>query len=120
MVQAWRRQGQGEEETSPAIHCLYRHEGYEGQVMHKQIAVYGGGDAKNAYWQLKEDRYMDCIESSRLEEAWRLGEHRRPKERLAQEAQVGGHPRRVGGGEQTWKRAGSPTRAPRSRSVESF
>ena len=42
-----------------------------------QMAVYGGGDARNAYWQMKEDRCMDCIESSRLEKAWRLGERRR-------------------------------------------
>ena len=71
--------------------------GYDGQGMPKQMAVYGGGDAKNAYWQLKEERCMDCIESLCLEEAWRLGEQRRPKERFAQEAQVEGHPRRVGG-----------------------
>ena len=64
---------------------------------------------------------MDCIESSRLEEAWRLGEQRRPKERFAQEAQGEGHARRVGGHQPRARgRAGSLTRAPRSRSVESF
>ena len=93
----------------------------QGQVTSpKQMAVYGGGDARNAYWQLKEDRCMDCIESSRLEKAWRLGERRRSKERFAQEAQGEGHPRGAGGGEQAWRRQGSPSPVKRALSVESF
>ena len=33
--------------------------GQVGQAMPDQMAVYGGGDARNAYWQMKEDRCMD-------------------------------------------------------------
>ena len=94
--------------------------GQAGQAYPVQMAVYGGGDARNAYWQMKEDRCMDCIESSRLERVWRLGERRRSKERFAQEAQGAGHPRGAGGGEQAWRRQGSPSPVKRARSVESF
>ena len=94
----------------------------QGQVTPpKQMAVYGGGDTKNAYWQLKEDLCMDCIESLRQEEAWRRDEYRRPKDRVAQAAQAKG---RFGWrrGER-WaarRRSVSPPCATRSRSVESF
>ena len=47
--------------------------GQAGQAYPVQMAVDGEGDARNAYRQMKEDRCMDCIESSRLEKAWRLG-----------------------------------------------
>ena len=50
MVQAWGRQGQGEEETGPPSTASIDMTGYDGQVMPKQMAVYGGEDAKNAYW----------------------------------------------------------------------
>ena len=87
----------------------------------KQMAVYGGGDAKNAYWQLKEDLCSDCVKNSCQEEAGRRDEYRRPKESVAQAAQDEG---RFG-----WRRGERcPARrksvslpcATRSRSVESF
>ena len=96
--------------------------GQAGQVYPIQRAVYGGGDARNAYWQMKEDRCGDCIEGSRLESAWRPDEHRRSKGRFAQEAQDAGHLQGAGGGERAWRRqrSRSPSPVKRARSVESF
>ena len=96
--------------------------GQAGQAYPVQMAVYGGGDARNAYWQMKEDRCGDCIEGSRLESAWRPDEHRRSKGRFAQEAQDAGHLRGAGRGERAWRRqrSRSPSPVKRARSVESF
>ena len=37
--------------------------GFHGQVAPKQLAVYRDWDAKNAFWQLREDLCSDCMES---------------------------------------------------------
>ena len=93
-----------------------------GQVYPIPRAVYGGGDARNAYWQMKEDRCGDCIEDSRLESAWRPDEYRRSKGRFAQEAQDAGQLRGAGGRDRAWRRqrSRSPSPVKRARSVESF
>ena len=92
--------------------------GFHGQAAPKQLAVYRGGDARNALWQLKEDLCSDCMESLlQEEEAWRRGKHRRPRERVSWATQEEGRLRR---GERAWRRDGSLPCATRCRSVGSF
>ena len=86
------------------------------------MVVFGGGDGRNPFWQLKEDPCWACLESSQLGQAGR-----RSRERFALDAQgVGGRQRSVYGGpppeERLGKRAASPspTWRMRTRSVESF
>ena len=97
--------------------------GHVGHAMPDQRAAVFEGDARNAFWQLKEDPCLTCS----LEQAWRTGGRRRSRERFAQDAQGGGgHQRGVYDGttqgERPWRRAASPSplRRARARSVESF
>ena len=111
--------GEGKERERPVVptSATIDMTGFHGQAALKQLEVYKGGDAKNAFSQLREDLCSDCMESSLQEEAWRRDEHRRPRERVSQAAQEEGHLRR---GERAWRRGRLPPSVTRSRSVESF
>ena len=126
----WCRPG-GQKERKVPVQSSTASVDMTGHVGHarpdQRTVVIGGGDARNPFWQLKEDPCWTCMESSRLEQAGRPGGRRRSRERFAQDAQgVGGRQWSVYGGpppeERLGRRAASPSpmRRVRTRSVESF
>ena len=87
-----------------------------GHAMPAQGMAVFGGDARNAFWQLKEDPCLSCS----LEKAWKIGGRRRSRERFTQgDLGGGGHQRGVYGGPGQGE-CSPPLRRTRARSVESF